>query len=290
MNGRFLYEAMGGIGPDLIAEGQYLSLGKTTARKLLELAACLVVCLGLGMAAMLMLPQASFMPALTQPVEEMAQPTSALWLLPYAAAVGLVLAAWFLPVYALLRRQEEKWSHICSALCCMLSLLLQLTGLLILIGQRDWYIISNYVNLFLFLAAVTVALTIVLNGCIWLTRAKKWNRQLILCGIFLLLCLLSAIQYGFLVGRHKSWVALGGLIELLTVVVVSILYFIRLFTGKADQALYWGTMVLLTMQIIPFLLSIMISWSFCTTYHGVCMLIGIVIWRLHQKENRNGIS
>ena len=108
MNGTYLYEAMGGIGPDLIAEGQYLSLGKTTARKLLELAACLVVCLGLGMAAMLMLPQASFMPALSQPVEETARQTRSLWLLPYAAAVGLALAAWFLPVYTLLRKQEEK--------------------------------------------------------------------------------------------------------------------------------------------------------------------------------------
>ena len=220
----------------------------------------------------------------------MAQPTSAIWLLPCAAAVGLALAAWFLPVYGWIRKREGKWQYVCSAFFCMLSLLLQMTGLLTLIGQRDWYIISNYVNLFLLLAALTVALTLVLNGGIWLVREKKWNAHLFLNGIFLSLCLLSAIQYGFLVGVHKSWVALGGLVELVTVAVVFTLFFIRLFVGKADQALYWGSMLLLAMQIIPFLLSIMISWSFCTVYHGICMLIGITIWRLHQKENRNGIS
>ena len=289
MNGNYLYEAMGGIGPDLIAEGQYLSLGKTTARKLLELAACLVVCLGLGMAAMLMLPQASFMPALSQPVEETARQTRSLWLLPYAAAVGLALAAWFLPVYTLLRKQEEKWSHVCSALCCMLSLLLQLMGIMLLIQAQEWNIIKHYVNLFMWFAAIILAVTAVLNGIIWLIREKKWNVHLFLNGIFLLLCLLSAIQYGFLVGVHKSWVALGGLVELVTVAVVLTLFFIRLFTRKAEQALYWGNMVLLFMQIIPFLLSIMISWNFCTVYHAICMLIGIQIWRHHHKENRNEI-
>lgn len=284
MNGEFLYEAMGGIGPDLIAEGRYLSLGKTAFRKLLELAACLALCLGLGLAATLLLPQAGFAPALSQPVEETAMQESFGWVLLYAVAMSLTLAAWVLPAYSWIRKREEKWTYVCSALCCTLSLLLQLSGLLILLRAHEWNIIKDYVNLFLFFAAATIALTVILNGCLWLHRAKKWSWPLFINGLFLALCLLSAIQYGFLVGRHKSWVALGGLVELFAVAVTIVLYLIRLITGKAKQTLYWSNMILLFMQIIPFLFSIVISWFFCTWYHGICMLVGIRLWRFHQKE------
>lgn len=283
MNGSYLYEAMGGIGQDLIAEGQYVSLGKSTARKLLELVACVAVCLGLGLAAVWVLPRTGTVPGFSQMVEATIQQAGTRWLLPYIAAAALALVSWILPLLG--RGTGEKQPYVWSVLCCVLSLLLQLAGLMTLIQHQEWNIIINYVNLFLVAAAITLGLTAIICGGVWLARSKKWSWTDSLNALYLLLCLLSAIQYAFLAGVHKSWVVLGGWVELIVVAAALGLFVYRLLSGKAKRALYWANMLLLFMQIIPFLISLGISWRFCTWYHCICMLLGIRLWRIHHRED-----
>ena len=287
MNGKYLYEAMGGIGPDLIAEGEYLSLGKTTARKLLELAACLALCLGLGLAAVVMMPVAGIIPSLSQQAEPAASQSGAVWLLPYAAAAAPALAAWILPVHSLLRKREGRWIHLASCLCSLASLMMQLGGLVLLCREEN-NIIKNYVNYILAFAPASLLLTAAVNGIVWLVRHEKWNEKWnekrILNGLYLLLCLLSAIQYGFLIGTAKAYVAFGGFAELTAVIVTAVLYGLYLFTGRAKIRLRQGNLILLVMQTIPLLLSIPFRLYFCTAYHALCILLGVCL--LFSQKNR----
>jgi len=283
MNGNYLYEAMGGIGPDLIAEGECLSLGKTTVRKLLELAACLALCLGLGLTAVVMMPVTGIIPSLSQPVEPAAPQTGIVWPLLYAAAVVLVLAAWILPVHSLIRNREGKWEHLASGLCGLASLMMQLGGL-VLLCREDNNIILYYVNYILFFALASLLVTAAVNGVVWLMRHKKWKETRLLNGLFLLLCLLSAIQYGFLIGTAKAYVAFGGFVELTAVIVTAVLYGLHLFTGKAETLLCRSNLILLAMQAIPLLLSIPFRFYFCTAYHTLCILLGVYL--LFSQKNR----
>lgn len=284
MNGRFLYEAMGGIGPDLIAEGRYLSPGKTTVRKLLELAACVVLCLGLGAAALSMLPQAGFSPSLTQPADPQVQQEHTFWPLLYGVAAGFALAAWSMPLLFLRKKQAGKWQYASSALCCMLSLVLQLISMITLIGKQNGDITINYVNYLWISSMVTIGVTAVICGVVWLILAGKWNWSIVLNGLFLLLCLLSAIQYSFLFGRWKSFVVLGGLVELAAVAVTAILFGIDLYAGKVKRALYWSNLLLLVMQAVPLLLSLVMRVYFCSVYHAVCILLGVFLLKLEKKK------
>lgn len=285
MNGTYLYEAMGGIGSDLIAEAEYLSLGKSTTRKLMELAACVILCVGFGAAAMALLAGTPVTPALTQPMEEVAKQGYSGWLIPYAAAVGIALAAWLLPVLAYIKKWKKTWSLPVSVLCCTVSLLLQLWALYHLLQWRIDDIIINYVNYMMVFAASTIVFTVATNAVLWLRQRQKWNWKQFDNGVFLLLCLLSGIQYGFLIGRWKSIVAFGGWVELIIVAVAVVLYILYLFTGNGKRVLYGANLVLLTIQVIPLLLSVIIRYFFCTAYHTLCILLGsYVLFSDGKKE------
>ena len=108
--------------------------------------------------------------------------------------------------------------------------------------------------------------------------------SLLSCGLFLLLCLLSAIQYGFLIGTAKAYVAFGGFVELTAVIVTAVLYGLHLFTGKAETLLCRSNLILLAMQAIPLLLSIPFRFYFCTAYHTLCILLGVYL--LFSQKNR----
>lgn len=288
MNGRYLHEAMGGIGADLVLESGFHVYKNQTARKLAGLAACLVLLAGITTAMLLFTSDAGYVPALSQPVGSAdgsgKGSLPVLWWLSLLPA----LAAWSLPIWSICKKEYAPWKIVASAACCAAVLLMQIVAFDTWLWFGSDNIIKNYVNLMSVSSVAVPVITVLLWGAFHVVVRGTWNRELFANGLFFLLCLLSAIQYAFLVGVHKGYVVVGGLVELAAVTAAGILYLVRLFSGRGERALNWINMILLVMQIIPFALSIAFSWNFCTVYHALCMLLGIQLWRFRWKRNRAG--
>ena len=180
MNGQFLYDAMGGIGHDLIAEAEHKVFYKSAWRKLAELAACLAVMLGVTAAAAF----AIFGEGARVGLPAMAQPGQANAVVadtggsigPYLAAVVLALGAWALPVTGRIfvkSRERRKWLSVLSALCCMFAVLAQLSGLLAQVQLRQWGLLEQAAWVHLIAAALVLFVTVGINAAVWLLERKR---------------------------------------------------------------------------------------------------------------------
>ena len=186
MNGVYLYEAMGGISPGFIEEAEKHSFPKPLWRKLLPLAACLAVVLGLyvGIPALLYQTTSHSTPEFAPIPEVLDEAQSPSITLPVSPTTGanavhaslspwlnlgsllLGLTAWVLPVVSLFRAKTDRRRHgltIASCISCILSLLLQLFEILHRVRIGDFSALDDTMW-FVMLASVSLVIgTAVLN-------------------------------------------------------------------------------------------------------------------------------
>lgn len=183
MNGEYLYEAMGGISPLHVHEAEAVRFSPPLWRRLLPLAACLAILIGM---------YAGFRSLMTGMPVPGADPAAAVEkapLIPAAQAaasylrsfslfnwLGLLLGltAWGLPCVALVRKQHKKALTLSSLIACALSLLLLICGVLEQFNHGDFVSLSNTIW-FVMVAAVvlvtgTAALNLAVNVKWWLQR------------------------------------------------------------------------------------------------------------------------
>lgn len=188
MNGVYLYEAVGRISPGFIEEAEKQRFPKPLWRKLLPLAACLAVVLGLyvGIPALLYQTASHSTPQPTaSAVQEEAQvpsildpasPTTGAAILSPWLNVGsllLGLTAWGLPIVSLFRAKTDRRRHsltITSCIACILSLLLQLFETLHRVNIGDFAALDDTMW-FVMLASVALVIgTAVLNMMPYLAK------------------------------------------------------------------------------------------------------------------------
>ena len=198
MNGEYLYEAMGGISPLHVHEAEAVRFSPSVWRRLLPVAACLAVLIGMYAGFRSLLYGTPGMETVVPAAQAAAEPLAQISLFHWGSLI-LGLIAWGLPCAALVRRQHQKILTLSSFIACILSLLLLVCGVLDRVNRGEFTALEDTMGKILAAAVVLVVGTAVMNGLIYIKKIKLTSNTVV--SMLLLLLLISFLVW-LLIPNH----------------------------------------------------------------------------------------